>query len=109
MSISTPDPHEFPSAIQNRKTPLVQLGGGLGVAACLIGMAICVVLCAGLNGVLILSIVPAVLGVGGFIVSVVGAVAQGDVRAADATVVAAILVNVLAMVLAGILVWVWTM
>jgi hypothetical protein len=88
--------------------PLVRLGGGLGVAACLIGMGICIILCAGFSGVLILAIVPALLGTAGFIVSVVGANVQKQLHVPDATVFAAMFVNMLGLILAAILIWVWT-
>ena len=48
------------------------LGGALGIAACLIGLAIFLVACAGFGAVFMLSIIPLILGAVGFVLSIVG-------------------------------------
>lgn len=103
----TPDPREPASSIESRKIPLVRLAGGLGIAACVIGMAISLTLCAGFSGVLILSIVPLALAIAGLILSFIGPNVQKSLHVPDATVLASILVNLLGIAGAGILIWVW--
>ena len=48
----------------SRGTPIALLGGGLGIAACFIGLLIFLTACGGISAVFMLSIIPLILGVG---------------------------------------------
>jgi hypothetical protein len=55
---------------------LLRLGGSLGIAGCIIGLAIMLGACAGLRAALVMSFIPLALGAVAFILSVVGAVVE---------------------------------
>jgi hypothetical protein len=55
---------------------MVRVGGGLGIAASIIGMAIFLTACGGYEGSLKLSFLPLVLGLPGVILSVLGGIFQ---------------------------------
>jgi len=57
---------------------LVRVGGGLGLAACIIGLAIFLASCAGIDAALQLSFLPVVLGVPGIILAILGAIFQDN-------------------------------
>jgi hypothetical protein len=95
------------SPTSSRATSLAYLGGGLGIAACFIGLAIFLLACAGLGGAFILSIIPLVLGAAGFVLSILGPIVQKRVHVEDSGVFAAIFLNVLGIVGALLLMAVW--
>ncbi len=57
---------------------MVRVAGGLGLAAVIIGLAIFLASCAGIEAALQLSFLPIVLGVPGIILSILGAVMQDN-------------------------------
>jgi len=72
---------------------MLRLGGALGIAACAVGLAVMVSACAGLNKVVVLSIVPVALSLPGLVISVAGAVFQKRLIAEDTHVLQALFVN----------------
>ena len=91
----------------SRATSLAQIGGALGIAACLIGLAIFLVACAGFGAVFMLSIIPLILGAVGFVLSIVGPNVQKTAHIEDTAVFAAIFLNLLGIVGALMLMSVW--
>ena len=59
-------------------SPLVRLGGSLGIAACAVGLLVFVAACMGLRMALVLSLIPVGLSLPGLVITVVGAVTQKD-------------------------------
>jgi hypothetical protein len=90
-----------------RTTSLVYLGGGLGIAACFIGLIIFFAGCAGFNAVFMLSILPLLLGGVGLVLSVLGPIVQKHIHVEDSNVFAGIFVNVLGLVGGLLLMSVW--
>ncbi len=70
-------------------SPLLRLGGGLGIAACVVGLAIFLAACAGLKMSVALSPIPVILAVPGFILTLIGATTQKHMIAEDTHVLAA--------------------
>jgi hypothetical protein len=91
----------------SRATSIAQLGGGLGIAACFIGLGIFLTACAGFNAVFMLSILPLILGVVGFVFSIAGPIFQKHAHIEDSGVFAAIFLNILGIVGALLLMSVW--
>ena len=91
----------------SRATSLAHLGGGLGIAACFIGLAIFLVACGGFGAVFMLSVVPLILSSVGFVLSILGPLVQKQVHVEDSGVFAAIFLNVLGIVGALLLMSVW--
>ena len=81
-----------------RKTGLARLGGALGIAGACIGLLIFLVACAGFSGVMPFSLIPFGLGLVGFVLAIVGGVIQKDVGMEDTHVLAAIFINIMAIV-----------
>ena len=76
---SSPTPHSTPASVNyagpilGEGTPkLLRLGGSLGIAGCVMGLAILVSACGGLRAALAMSFIPLLLGLAGFVLSVVG-------------------------------------
>jgi hypothetical protein len=82
----------------SRTTPLAHLGGGLGIAACLIGIAIFLSACAGFNAVFMLSVISLAMSAIGLVLSVLGPIIQKHAHVEDSAVFAAIVLNVLGIV-----------
>jgi hypothetical protein len=95
-----------PEAGDNR-AGLVRIGGALGVAACLIGFAIFLSACAGLNAVFMFSPVPAAFGGVGLVLTIVGGAFNSRLTVQDTPVLAALLVNVIALIGSLLLLAVW--
>jgi len=91
----------------SRSTSLAQLGGGFGIAACFVGIAIFLVACAGFNAVFMLSIIPLVMGAIGLVLSIAGPICHRHANMEDSGVFAAIFLNVLGVVGALLLMSVW--
>jgi hypothetical protein len=77
---SAPTPHGTPAGVNyagpilGEGTPkLLRLGGSLGIAGCVIGLAILVSSCGGLRAALAMSFIPLLLGLAGFVLTLVGA------------------------------------
>ena len=81
---------------------MLRLGGALGIAACAVGLAVMVAACAGLNVVLVLSLVPVALSLPGLIISIVGAVSQKRLITEDTHVMHALFANTMGL-LGGLL------
>jgi hypothetical protein len=77
---------------------LLRLGGGLGIAACAVGLAVMVAACAGLNMALALSLVPVGLSAVGLVISVVGAISQKRLITEDTHVLHALFANFVGLV-----------
>jgi hypothetical protein len=95
-----------------RRTSLVQLGGGLGIAACVLGLLIFFTACLGYGAAFYLSLLPLAFGVIGLVLVVIGGVAQKDPRIEDAHVLAGIFVCLFGLVggLVEVAVWLgWRM
>ena len=91
----------------SRATSLAHLGGGLGIAACLIGLMIFFVACAGFSAVFMLSFLPLILGAVGFVLSIVGPIAQKSAHVEDSAVFAAIFLNLIGVIGGLLLMAVW--
>lgn len=75
-----------------RRTSLVQVGGGLGIAASILGMLIFLCACLGYDAAFFLSLLPLTFGVVGFGLVVAGAVRGKDPRVEDTQALAAMFV-----------------
>ena len=104
LSMYTP---AMTQSTSSRATPLAHLGGGLGIAACLIGLLIFFVACAGFGAVFMLSILPVILGAIGFVLSIIGPIIQKHAHVEDSAVFAAIFLNILGIVGGLLLMSVW--
>jgi hypothetical protein len=82
-----------PSATSNSGSPLLRLGGALGIAACMVGIVILLAACAGLGKVVVLSIIPVGLSVPGLVLSIVGGITQKDLIKEDTHVLHALFAN----------------
>ena len=81
-------------AIGTTQSGMLRLGGALGIAACAVGLVVLVAACAGLNKVVVLSLVPVALSIPGLILSIVGAVVQKKQVTEDTHVMHALFANV---------------
>ena len=81
-------------AVGTTHSGMVRLGGSLGIAACAVGLVILIAACAGLNKVVVLSLVPVALSIPGLIISMVGAVIQKKQIAEDTHVLHALFANI---------------
>ena len=75
-------------------SPLLRLGGSLGIAACAVGLLTFIAACMGLNKAVVLSLIPVGLSLPGLVISLVGAVRQKDSIAEDTHVLHALFANV---------------
>jgi hypothetical protein len=91
----------------SRATALAHLGGGLGIAACYIGLLVFLAACCGFGAVFILSVLPVILGAVGLALSIAGPIVQKSVHVEDSAVFAAIFLNVLGIVGGLMLMSVW--
>ena len=74
-------------------SPLLRLGGALGIAACVVGLLVMLAACAGLNKALVLSIIPVALSAPGLVISMVAAVSQKRLITEDTHVLHALFAN----------------
>jgi ABC-type antimicrobial peptide transport system permease subunit len=84
---------------------LTRLGGGLGIAASIIGMMIFLGACAGFDASLKLSVLPLLMSVPGLVLSVIGGTRQANPE--DTHVMAAVFPNILGIVGALVMMAVW--
>jgi hypothetical protein len=91
----------------SRSVPLLTLGGGLGIAACFIGLAIFFGGCFGLSAIFMLCIVPMGLSAVGLVLSIAGPLVQKTVHVEDPAVFAAIFINILGIVGSLLLMSAW--
>ena len=79
-------------------SPLVRFGGVLGILACVIGLAIFLLACAGWDRAVTFSYIPPALGVPGLLLAVLGAVVQKHRIGEDTHVLQALFTNSLGIV-----------
>lgn len=79
-------------------SPLVRLGGGLGIAGTLVGLAIMLAMCAGFGAASVLSLIPIGLGAVGLVIALIGSWTQKDRIAEDTHVLQALFVNAISIV-----------
>jgi hypothetical protein len=87
-------PLTYTSGSAMRRTSLVQIGGALGIAACIIGMAIFLTACAGFNAAFTLSLIPLALAGPGLVITIVGGFVQKDIQIEDTAAISAMFVTI---------------
>ena len=92
------NPMNYASAPGTRRTSLVQIGAGLGIAANMIGWAIFLMMCAGFEKAIVLALIPFGLALVGMTLTVVGGVFQKDAGDVETHVLAAIFINLFGLV-----------
>ncbi len=85
----TPSPAS-PSPYAPRRTPLVHIGGALGIASVVLGFLIFFTACAGFDAAVKLSLLPVLLGVPGLILVIVGGIFQKQAHVEDTHALAAL-------------------
>ena len=75
-------------------SPLLRLGGALGIAASCIGLLVFVAACAGLNKTVVLSIIPVGLSLPGLVLTIVGAIKDKPLITEDTHVLQALFANI---------------
>jgi hypothetical protein len=81
---------------------LLRLGGALGIAGCVIGLVILVAVCAGMRKAFVMSFIPLVMGLVGFVLAVVGGVLEKKKYAQEDTHVLAALFATCMSVIGGL-------
>ena len=71
-------------------SPLVRLGGSLGIAACSVGLLVFIAACMGLRIALVLSLIPVGLSLPGLVLTILGAITQKDQISEDTHVLHAL-------------------
>lgn len=74
-------------------SPLLKVGGGLGIAASVIGLLALILACAGFNKALYLGVVVVVMSAAGLVVALVGAFTQKHLISEDTHVLQALFTN----------------
>ena len=83
-------------------SPLVRLGGSLGIAAASVGLMVMIAACFGFRMALVLSIIPVGLSLPGLVISIMGAVTQKSQISEDTHVLHALFGNIVGL-LGGLL------
>jgi hypothetical protein len=86
--------HIHSTSAGGQKMPLAKIGGGIGIAASCIGLAIFLAACAGASAVFYLSFIPLLLGLIGLIITVAGGLLKKNHGMEDTQVLAAIFICV---------------
>lgn len=86
----------------DRSSPLLQIGGGLGVVAATLGMLLLIAACAGLDRALLLGCAVVALGLAGLIISIVGSFAQRQRISQETHILQALFANCVAIVGGGL-------
>src|SRR4051812_31838951 len=76
----------------NRGAMLVKVGGSLGIASCIIGLALFIAACAGQSAAFSVSMLPAMMGAVGFVLALIGGITHHG-KAEDMHVLAAIVTS----------------
>jgi hypothetical protein len=97
-----PHPAEHVTITFQRRSSLLQIGGGLGIAAFSIGLLIFLGACFGFSASLVLAPLPVLMGVASLVLTVIGGVM--DEHAEGPAVVAGLFISVAAIV-GGLLEW----
>ena len=101
-----PIPYASPGTIPTAPSPALPVGGGLGIVACFLGLAIFVSGCFGFEAAFIFSLLPLVLAAAGMVLTIIGALLrQGSY--VDTQVLASLLVNFVGIIGALLEVSVW--
>jgi hypothetical protein len=79
-------------------SPLVRLGGSLGIAAAAVGLLVFIAACFGFRMALVLSLIPVGLSLPGLIVSLIGAVSQKNQISEDTHVLHALFANIIGLI-----------
>ncbi len=95
MSHTNPHVPSPVSPYASQPVGFAKVGGALGIASVLIGFAIFLAACAGFDAALMLSIIPLLLALPGFVLTVVGGVAQKKAHIEDTHMLAAIFLTFL--------------
>src|SRR4051812_21932650 len=83
-----------PSPYGPTRTPLVHVGGALGIASVVLGFLIFLTACAGFDAALKLALLPVLLGIPGLVLVPVGGVLQKHATVQDTHVLAALFLTV---------------
>lgn len=86
------------TVVMGTTSPALKIGGGLGIAAALIGLAAVVAGCAGFHKALVLGVVVTILAAAGLVTALVGAWTQKHLIAEDTHVMQALFANVIGLV-----------
>ena len=86
------------SALPVSSSPKLRLGGGLGIAACVVGLIVFLAACAGFEKALVLSVIPILLGAVGLVLSLWGAFAEKDLISEDTHVLQALFVGAIGVI-----------
>jgi hypothetical protein len=92
------EPSSTAPTLPPRRTSLAQLGGGLGIAGCIIGILIFLGGCMGFGAAFYLSVLPLGFGVIGLVLTIIGALTQKNSGLADTQILAAIFVCLFSLV-----------
>ncbi len=97
-----PSSHTLPIAVEGPmaapSSPLLRIGGGLGIAGSVVGLLIMLAACFGYERAIALSIIPVLLGAVGFVLSLVGALSQRAMISEDTHVMQALFVSVISVI-----------
>ena len=96
-AVGTPTAGDLPliSPVESPSSPLVRIGGALGIAGVVVGLVVLLAGCAGFGGVLVLSYVPVAFGGLGLVLALVGALAHRHRIGEDTHVLQALFATVL--------------
>src|SRR5215471_4766427 len=90
-----PQPLEYSdSPYAPTRTPLVHVGGALGIASVILGFLIFLTACAGFDAALKLALLPVLLGLPGLVLIPIGGLLQKHAPVQDTHVLAAIFLTV---------------
>jgi hypothetical protein len=84
--------------LSTTSSPLLRLGGALGIAACVVGLLVLLTACAGMNKVLALSLIPVGLSLPGLIITLVAAVTEKASIAEDTHVLQALFATLVGLI-----------
>lgn len=85
------------SPVDSPSSPLVRLGGALGIAGIAVGLVLLLVGCAGFPKALVLSYVPAVAGALGLVLALIGAVADHRTLGEDTHILQALFASLMSL------------
>src|SRR5688500_6118337 len=88
-------------------SPMLRLGGALGIAACVIGLLTFILACMGLGKVVVLSLIPVGLSAAGLALSLLGAIKDKDSISEDTHVLHALFANIAGLIGGLLLMAVW--
>jgi hypothetical protein len=107
--MNNPPPASYASphtSQQDSQPTLLRVGGGLGIAGCSIGFLVLLASCFGFGFALVFSFLPMVMGIVGFVCSVIGGVLGK--HAEGSSVAAALFINVASIAGGAMEWWAWS-